>query len=302
MRTARLKRLACLAPAAACFVAAGGCAHVGKSGAKSAAPSAQPVTQIIPSVSPTIGPAAAGPAFPAEYEEYYVGMIADIDDSSFAYRPGDLIVQTRPARFRFDGQGSPDPISFLPAGAARMANNHPEPTETEIAAIAFRSQRAISALTEQNEALLARVEALQKGSPAAASHAPAVLQEPPGGSAKAKPADKPSDEGLNVMSPNSDYVIELDPNFFVTPSPTTNNPFVQLYQPPVTLHDLDLTVSAAVPGPNPSAIINDEPYSIGDAFKGLTVYRIDADTVYLRKDSFLLACPVSQKTLKLRLP
>ena len=285
-----------------------GCMHFGKLGAKAAAPSTPSrVTQVIPVTAPKsaeIGSVSAGPSFPAEYEEYYVGMIADTDDPAFAYRPGDLIVQTRPARFRFDGQGTDEAVSFSPVTTARMANDHPDPTETEIAGIALRSQHAISALTEENEILLAQVQEFQK---AAASPANRPSNGASAGSAstpqKAASTGAPSDEDrLNVMTPNGDYVIELDPNFFVTPSPTTTNPFVQLYQPPVTLHDLDLVVSAAVPGPNPSAIINDEPYSLGDRFKELTVYRIDADTVYLRKDSFLLACPVSQKTLKLRLP
>jgi hypothetical protein len=65
---------------------------------------------------------------------------------------------------------------------------------------------------------------------------------------------------------------------------------------------LAIQVSAAVPGPKPTAIIDGEPYSVGDRYKDLTVYRVEADTVYLRKDSFLLACPVSERTLKLRLP
>ncbi|HWA09513.1 MAG TPA: hypothetical protein VG838_08700 [Opitutaceae bacterium] len=234
-------------------------------------------------------------------------MIAGTDDPTFAYRPGDLFVQTRPARFRLDGQGAAEAVSFSPVTTARMANFSPDPTDTEIAAIALRSQHAISALTEENEVLLAQVQELQKTAalppnllPSGASAAPAAPESAP--AIAAGKGEQPDDGNLNVMTPNSDYVIELDPNFFVTSSPTTTNPFLQLYQPPVTLHDLDLVVSAAVPGPNPSAIINDEPYSVGDRFKELTVYRIDSDTVYLRKDSFLLACPVSQKTLKLRLP
>jgi len=49
-------------------------------------------------------------------------------------------------------------------------------------------------------------------------------------------------------------------------------------------------------------VIDEEPYGLGDRFKDLTVYRIEADAVYLRKDSFLLVCPVSERPLKLRLP
>jgi hypothetical protein len=284
-----------------------GCVHFGKANAKApGAPNPSSAVQVIPIAAPkgsTEGRPTQAPAFAPEYEEYYVGMIADTDDPTFAYRPGDLLVQTRPARFRFDGLGTADAPSFLPATTARMANDHPDPTAVEISGMALRSQRAISALTEQNESLLAQIAEFEKPAPK-----PGAAATAGSGSAAEKPSSAPAapsksdDDRLNIMTPNGDYVIELDPNFFVTPSPATTNPFVQLYQPPVTLHDVDLIVSAAVPGPNSSAIINDEPYSIGDRFKDLTVYRIDADTVYLRKDSFLLACPVSQRTLKLRLP
>jgi len=165
--------------------------------------------------------------------------------------------------------------------------------------LVVRSQRAISALTEENERLLNQVQELQRPGKPAPTALPA---EKVASSATAAAERSEAGDRLNLITPNRDYVIELDPNFFVTPSPTTNNPFVQLYQPPVAFRELALVISAAVPGPTPSAVINDEPYSVGDRVEGLTVHRIEPDMVYLRKDAFLLACPVSEKTLKLRLP
>ena len=289
--------------AVALFLA--GCAHVGKQAARTPSPAAKAADQVIP-VGTTTAPAGPGsPAYPAEYEEYYVGMIPDDDDPNFAYRPGDLLVQTRPARFRFDGRGEIAPaFDQGPATFARMANDHPEPTDTEFAAMVVRSQRAISALTEENQSLLAQVKAQPAGPPAAPAQtqAKAAADSPAGQKEGAAPAADPGDSRLNVIAPNDDYVIALDPNLFVAPAPATTNPFVQLYQPPVAWRELAIQVSAAVPGPKPTAIIDGEPYSVGDRFKDLTVYRVEADTVYLRKDSFLLACPVSERTLKLRLP
>ena len=231
-------------------------------------------------------------------------MIADHDDPELCLPAGGLdradAAGAVPLR-RLD-EIAPD-FDQGPTTFARMANDHPEPTDTEFAAMVVRSQRAISALTEENQKLLAQVQAKQAVPAAAPAKAAA-------GSAAGPPAKRETDAArrcpttvtLNVIAPNDDYVIELDPNLFVAPAPATTNPFVQLYQPPVAWRELAIQVSAAVPGPKPTAIIDGEPYSVGEHFKDLTVYRVEADTVYLRKDSFLLACPVSERTLKLRLP
>ena len=167
-----------------------------------------------------------------------------------------------------------------------------------------RSQRVISALTEENRDLLAQVREKPPAEAAAPAQAQAgaATNPPAQPQAGATPAADLDDSRLNVIAPNDDYVIELDPNLFVAPAPATTNPFVQLYRPPVAWREWAIQVSAAVPGPKPTAIIDGEPYSVGDHFKDLTVFRVEADTVYLRKDSFLLACPVSERTLKLRLP
>jgi hypothetical protein len=273
-----------------------GCAHIGQRAAK-APPLPAPPTQVIPAVSSVDSNPPA--AFPAEYEDYYVGMIADADDPTFAYRPGDLIVQTRPARLGFGTNAENAPLFQRgPVTTARMANDHPEPTDAELAALVARSQRTISGLTEENERLLTQVRDLRNP---AAKPSPKAAGVPGKASTAAAPAD-PEASRLNVITPNSDYVIELDPSLLAPSEPATTNPFVQLYLPPVSWRELAIHVSAAVPGPNPTAIIDDEPYSVGERFKDLTIYRIEADTVYLRKDSFLLACPVSDRLLKLRLP
>ena len=93
--------------AAALFLA--GCAHVGKQATRAPSPNAAAADQVIPVGSTATLTGSASPAYPAEYEEYYVGMIPDDDDPNFAYRPGDLIVRTRPAR----STGHP---SHFPAG------------------------------------------------------------------------------------------------------------------------------------------------------------------------------------------
>jgi hypothetical protein len=90
---------------------------------------------------------------------------------------------------------------------------------------------------------------------------------------------------------------------FIAPVQTTNNPFLQLYQPPYKPKDEKIVVSAAIPGPNPTCIINGMMFAEGDKFEGaIAVYRVDADEIYLQRGTFLLKCPVSDRELTLRLP
>lgn len=268
-----------------------GCAHVRPTPAKLPSPPAdQPVR--IADATASVSPAT----LPATYEGYYVGSMVDPDDPAFTYEPGQLLVQTRPERLRWMSPDGLQPgIDYGPITAARMANYHPEPTGTELAALVARSQRAIAALAEENQRLRTQPTAV-------AGDTPAKVPSPTTGPKGSVSVSVAPEERLNRVEPNADYVIELDPTLLAPPTPSTSNPFVQLYRPPVSWHELEIHVSAAVPGPQSTVVIDDEPYGVGDRFKDLTVYRIDSDAVYLRKDSFLLVCPVSERALKLRLP
>jgi hypothetical protein len=107
----------------------------------------------------------------------------------------------------------------------------------------------------------------------------------------------------SIIEPDADNVVQLNPNLFIVPVQTTNNPFLQLYQPPYKPKDEKIIVSAAIPGPNPTCIINGMMFAEGDKFEGaLAVYRVDADEIYLQRGAFLLKCPVSDRELTLRLP
>ena len=311
--------------AAVCLV---GCAHVRHQEPTTLTPASMP-TKVIPVAPPppaltaTPAPATAGPArLPAEYEQYYVGMIADYDDPTFTYSPGVLNVRVRPERTRLGGFGDATVAPAFnrgPIGTARMANDHPDATPAEIAAYMHKAQRAIAALTEQNETLFARVQELEKapattsplptaGSPTIAPVAPSPGVGP-AAAASSFPVPQPavgvpSSEAVqfNMVYPNSDNAIELDPRLFEGAGAASSNPFVQLFQPAVTLRDVDLLVSAAFPGPNPSAVLNDRSLGVGEMFEGLAIHAIEPDRVILRRDTFLLVCPVSEKKLKLRLP
>jgi len=64
------------------------------------------------------------------------------------------------------------------------------------------------------------------------------------------------------------HVVQLNPNLFIAPVQTTNNPFLQLYQPPYKPKDEKIVVSAAIPGPNPTCIINGMMFAEGTSSKG----------------------------------
>jgi len=39
---------------------------------------------------------------------------------------------------------------------------------------------------------------------------------------------------FSIIEPDADNVVQLNPNLFIAPVQTTNNPFLQLYQPPTS--------------------------------------------------------------------
>jgi hypothetical protein len=52
---------------------------------------------------------------------------------------------------------------------------------------------------------------------------------------------------------------------------------------------------------NASAVINDQPYQIGDLFEGLIVSSISAESVELRDSRSIVRLPIQDRPLTLRL-
>lgn len=280
-----------------------------------AAPSRPPTASA--SDVPTVvqpGPASADASFPAEVDTYYVGVIPGADPR-VAYSPGSMRVLRRPDRLRF--QGAPEDFSG-PATTSRSPNYHPDPTAVELDAALSSSTKIIASLAEKNAELAARLQAVESAAvasvpdsslpapdPAAVAPAPGMpaiagqAGNPELAVASSSPAPVPSLDGFQIVKPNAANVVEFDPAYFVAPASTSDNPFVQLFQPPITLRELTVVVSAAMPGPQPTAMIDQQLLKMGDNHLDFEIYRIDPDTVYLRKERFLIACPVSAKPLRL---
>jgi hypothetical protein len=119
----------------------------------------------------------------------------------------------------------------------------------------------------------------------------------------ARVAPSLTDTHYSIVGPDGDNVITLNENLFIVPVQATDNPFLQLYQPPYKPTDRKLVVLAGIGGPSPTCIVNGEILQEGDHLAGgLKVYRIDPDEIYLERGTFLLKCPVSEDGVTLRLP
>lgn len=247
---------------------------------------------------------------------YYFGRIVDEDDDSLMYEAGTVYRTERPERWN---RNPTRPTAFFAGPAVRYtsAAAAPGPLPADVQQAIARQTAVMASLGAQNEALVKRVRELQSApAPAPAGNAlppvsaagepnhtsgtvEKVPVRPPPNSA---PAVAATDPDWNIVTPNAENAIELDPRLFDSGLPADSNPFVQIYQPRVSFRDVSLVVSAVILGPSPSAILNGRIYTLGDSFEGMTLHRMDPDGIFLRKDTFLLRCPVGEAPIKLRLP
>jgi len=132
---------------------------------------------------------------------------------------------------------------------------------------------------------------------------PSAPVSPAGTSASAPASIPPPDlSGFNVIGPSPQRIIDLDPQLFDRLGDVADNPFIQLYRPPRPVREVQLVIAATIGGPNPTAIINGRLYNIGNHLDGLAIHGIDDETVWLRRDAFLLRCPIGRDPLTLRFP
>jgi hypothetical protein len=189
----------------------------------------------------------------------------------------------------------------------------PKPVTVHPWATSLQS-KAVASASQLSSPLAASCVPAKAQSPAPKSASAAAVRLSPAKTADAKPlvdsavmSDRvpPSltDPKYSIVGPDSDNVIALNENLFVAPVQATDNPFLQLYQPPYKPTDRKLVVSAAVGGPHPTCIVDGAILGEGDRISGgPKVYRIDPDEIYLERGNFLLKCPVSNLGVTLRLP
>jgi hypothetical protein len=82
------------------------------------------------------------------------------------------------------------------------------------------------------------------------------------------------------------------------------NPFRVRYRPRLQPRDVPIVIGLVLLGAAPhnaSAVINDQPYQIGDLFEGLIVSSISAESVELRDSRSIVRLPIQDRPLTLRL-
>lgn len=97
-------------------------------------------------------------------------------------------------------------------------------------------------------------------------------------------------------------MIEMDLALFDSPSFGEVNPFVQRYQQKSSNRTLELRISSLARGPNSSVVLNNHLLGIGQTFEGFTLWSIEPDGIFLRRDAFLLNIPMLLKPVTIRMP
>ncbi|MBK9991128.1 MAG: hypothetical protein IPP19_10430 [Verrucomicrobia bacterium] len=184
-----------------------------------------------------------------------------------------------------------EPAQSGTAPAGSIADNTPSDASKSTQQLTS-STALIEALTAQNESLQRAVEALN-AQLANNSLPPTTLAEP---------TPTPDGKEFVTLVPNSDGVIEMDLALFDSPSFGEVNPFVQRYQQKSSNRTLELRISSLARGPNSSVVLNNHLLGIGQTFEGFTLWSIEPDGIFLRRDAFLLNIPMMQKPVTIRMP
>lgn len=153
----------------------------------------------------------------------------------------------------------------------------------------------IEALISQNDALTAK---LQRGSIVDTSPLPPALPPP----AELPPSSPPTSPDEPVLAPNADGVIDL---VAVSVSEETGepvNPFTIRSISDDAVREVTVKVGGIIAGPVACAVINEQFLKTGEAIESLTIERIDPNAVFLRHGHHRIRLPVSEQSVRVRLP
>ena len=129
---------------------------------------------------------------------------------------------------------------------------------------------------------------------------PAVLAVEPAPMAATKPiaakdGREPQDRDIVQLVPNKDNVIVVSPALFVGHDAAVPNPFLQKYQPKTLPHEVTITISGIVLGPQPTVIINDRLFSLKDKFETFELTAIEKDKIVLARNNCELLIPIQEE-------
>lgn len=161
----------------------------------------------------------------------------------------------------------------------------------------------IEALINQNEALAARLAALQSA-PVETSPAPApvpvAVQSSPVVSVAAPPVPVPV-AAEHAIAPNAEGVIDLAAIEHAGSANEPVNPFAVRTAPGEKTREVSLLVGGIILGKAPCAVVNERLVQAGDSLEGLEVERIEAGAVIVRSSVHRLRLPVSTTPTRVKL-
>jgi hypothetical protein len=285
-----------------------GCAVAPRSAKAPAASAQQSVTFSEPIVERAADTSVVRPSL---QKAYFLGRIVDPKYPELMHGEG-IVFRRERAEAWNTASNSMASTGYKTGPIRSMTNGAEVPgmTEADAEIHEARSSAIVDALLEQNADLVQKLaEASKTAKPPqqdAAPSAPFPADRPAtaAGAAKSEhfsPAPAGPDP-LVTIAPSADNVIELSPALLEPPIPGLTNPFRQRYQFETQLRETKVIVSGIALGPQPSCVLGERIYNVGDAFESFTIASIDAEGIFLRKESFLLRIPMQDAAITLRYP
>ena len=201
---------------------------------------------------------------------------------------------------------APVPVAIVrpqPVPTIAPATPLPRPVPMAPEPRSRQQTQLIEALIDQNDALTARLAALQATPPAP----PAVLAPAP--AATTQPSVVPLTPAVPVLvatdstiTPNADGVIDLVAVEHTTAIDEPVNPFAVRATPSGKVREESLVVGGIIMGAAPCAMVNERLVQAGDHIERFVVEQIEADAVIVRFGGHRLRLPVSTDPTRVNLP
>lgn len=109
----------------------------------------------------------------------------------------------------------------------------------------------------------------------------------------------PTERPALFLQPDSGGIIDLTA-LGKKATDESNNPFV-VAPAAIPTREVTVSVQGVLPGPNPSAIVNDRPLEVGESLESLRLVRVDADAAFFSVGEQQMRMPLG-RPVRVRLP
>lgn len=197
----------------------------------------------------------------------------------------------------------PPPVPVRPPAVPIVVSTPPARPAIAIADPRSRQQaQLVEALINQNEALTARLAALQSApaaTPTVPEPVPVAVQ-----SSSLVPVAVPVPVAVKAeptIAPNAEGVIDLAAIEHTGSANEPVNPFAVRTAPGEKTREVSLLVGGIILGKAPCAVVNERLVQAGDTLEGFEVERIEAGAVVVRSGAHRLRLPVSPAPTRVKL-